>query len=197
MTYVMPDYIEWTQAEVRELYWGTAGERGEVIGCDVLAFEMGIPMHLLPRIAGPIISSVLCSECGEGIVVTSRSAHKELRAKAAGRGRYREEVLCAKCRDVRTEKLIAQRNDQQGEWNDRTRQLKTMPYAEYLKTDHWKQRAAYARRSAGFRCQLCNAGGELNVHHRTYERRGEEHYSDLIVLCRPCHEKFHGVTDAT
>ena len=41
------------------------------------------------------------------------------------------------------------------------------------------------------KCQLCNKSGELNVHHRTYERRGEESYSDLITLCEDCHTLFH------
>jgi hypothetical protein len=45
---------------------------------------------------------------------------------------------------------------------------------------------------AGFRCQVCNAYGvQLNVHHRTYERRGAEWDTDLIVLCHDCHEIFH------
>jgi 5-methylcytosine-specific restriction endonuclease McrA len=34
----------------------------------------------------------------------------------------------------------------------------------------------------------------VNVHHRTYEHHGEEHQylDDLILLCHPCHSKFHG-----
>ena len=47
-------------------------------------------------------------------------------------------------------------------------------------------------RAAGRRCQLCNLGSvPLNVHHRTYERRGEELDEDLTVLCRECHHTFH------
>jgi len=70
--------------------------------------------------------------------------------------------------------------------------LRAMPYEEYLQTPHWKRRREDRLRAAGRRCQLCNRGsGTLNVHHRTYERLGEELDGDLIVLCRSCHSTFH------
>lgn len=70
-------------------------------------------------------------------------------------------------------------------------ELRTMPYQDYLQTDHWKQTRAVALDAAGRRCQLCNSPERLQVHHRTYERRGEELPSDLIVLCNSCHSTFH------
>ena len=69
--------------------------------------------------------------------------------------------------------------------------LRVMPYAEYLKSKHWLNLRKKMIETAGGRCQLCNKDGTLNVHHRTYERRGNESLSDLIVLCRACHAKFH------
>jgi hypothetical protein len=69
--------------------------------------------------------------------------------------------------------------------------LQTMPYQEYLETPEWKTLRDQKLKQAQFRCQLCNSPKELNVHHRTYERRGIEELGDLIVLCRRCHEKFH------
>lgn len=66
-----------------------------------------------------------------------------------------------------------------------------MPYAEYLQTAHWKDTRRIALAYAGHRCQLCNGGGILHVHHRTYERLGEEMMSDLVVLCERCHRIFH------
>jgi hypothetical protein len=71
------------------------------------------------------------------------------------------------------------------------RYLREMPYADYLKTSHWWWARTVALRSAGYRCQLCNSDESLNVHHRTYERRGEELPGDLTVLCRECHTAFH------
>lgn len=73
--------------------------------------------------------------------------------------------------------------------------LTAMPYGQYLQTEHWKQTRAAAIERAGGTCQLCNHTGELHVHHRTYERRGKELPTDLTVLCRTCHERFHNVVN--
>jgi 5-methylcytosine-specific restriction endonuclease McrA len=31
----------------------------------------------------------------------------------------------------------------------------------------------------------------FHVHHKTYERLGEEHWDDLVLLCSPCHNVVH------
>lgn len=69
--------------------------------------------------------------------------------------------------------------------------LRTMPYADYLQTDHWKKMRTGALERSGNRCQICNSPSTLSVHHRTYERRGNENPEDLIVLCQSCHQLFH------
>lgn len=70
--------------------------------------------------------------------------------------------------------------------------LQTMPYSEYLKTPEWQERRIKHLKKSDYRCQLCNMKSvTLNVHHRTYERRGHERDEDLIVLCQECHEIFH------
>lgn len=77
-------------------------------------------------------------------------------------------------------------------YHDRLRELATMPYYDYLQTPEWAERRKRAMKRAGYRCQVCNAYGvQLNTHHRTYERRGNEWDKDLITLCRTCHEIFH------
>ena len=73
--------------------------------------------------------------------------------------------------------------------------LPSLKYQDYLKTDHWKSISEKAKRMAKNRCQLCNSNGELHAHHRTYERRGFEEMSDLIVLCAICHARHHSVTN--
>jgi hypothetical protein len=73
--------------------------------------------------------------------------------------------------------------------------LRALPYAEYLKTGHWQRRRWEALGRSGYRCQVCNSYDRpLEVHHRTYERLGCEHPSDLFVLCDTCHDLFstHG-----
>jgi len=74
---------------------------------------------------------------------------------------------------------------------DYIKELRTMPYQEYLKTDHWQDCRKQAIKRAKHRCQLCNSRTKLNVHHRTYERRGHERDDDLITLCESCHSIFH------
>jgi len=70
--------------------------------------------------------------------------------------------------------------------------LRAMPYKEYLRTPHWKCRREEKLHAAGRRCQVCNRSSvPLEVHHRTYERLGEELDGDLTVLCRDCHSTFH------
>jgi hypothetical protein len=74
---------------------------------------------------------------------------------------------------------------------ERSWALANMPYREYLQTCEWHEKRAAARARAGERCQVCNSDGPLDVHHRTYEPRGDEREEDLIVLCRSCHDLFH------
>jgi hypothetical protein len=74
---------------------------------------------------------------------------------------------------------------------ERIQELQSMPYAGYLKTPEWQEKRKKALRFASFKCQLCNSGERLNVHHRTYERLGQELMGDLITLCNDCHSTFH------
>lgn len=71
--------------------------------------------------------------------------------------------------------------------------LKTIPYNEYLETDHWKILRIKKLKESGFQCQLCKSKENLNVHHITYENRGCEKDEDLMVLCNECHMEIHGI----
>lgn len=64
-------------------------------------------------------------------------------------------------------------------------------YSDYLRSNGWMQKREYVLRRAGYRCQVCNREDRLEVHHRTYDRLGHEHPTDLTVLCRRCHQAFH------
>jgi len=68
-----------------------------------------------------------------------------------------------------------------------------MDYYAYLKSREWQFKRQTALDRAGYRCQVCNRSSTdvtLEVHHRTYERLGDELPDDLTVLCRDCHELF-------
>jgi len=69
-------------------------------------------------------------------------------------------------------------------------------YNEYIQSDEWKEKSRQAKERAGYRCQLCNRKGNdttLHTHHNTYDRLLLEDDTDLIVLCKKCHAKFHDV----
>lgn len=68
-----------------------------------------------------------------------------------------------------------------------------LPYDDYLESEYWEDLRTIALDRADYRCQICNERGGLEVHHRSYERRGREgELNDLIVLCHHCHTTAHG-----
>jgi hypothetical protein len=69
--------------------------------------------------------------------------------------------------------------------------LDSCDYRIYLLTNHWHHVRAEALTRYANRCAVCNSPDRLDVHHRTYERRGHELETDVIVLCRGCHDIFH------
>lgn len=76
----------------------------------------------------------------------------------------------------------------------RSAELSRMPYKDYLRTEEWKRLRVLVVARAGNQCERCGkTGRRTNVHHLTYERRGFEMLSDLILLCEPCHEAEHGI----
>ncbi len=65
-------------------------------------------------------------------------------------------------------------------------------YGEYLQSEEWKAlRAAVVKRADGT-CERCKINPGRDVHHKTYERLYKEKMSDLIFLCRRCHEFLEG-----
>jgi 5-methylcytosine-specific restriction endonuclease McrA len=80
------------------------------------------------------------------------------------------------------------------EWEDyeaRSNELANMPYAEYLQSPEWQETRRLVRRRFRDRCAVCNSPDYLQIHHRTYARRGEEDVEDLVALCSDCHSSFH------
>ena len=75
----------------------------------------------------------------------------------------------------------------------RNQQLSKMSLEEYLNTREWKVKRNRALIQAGSRCQVCASTYRLEVHQRTYQRLGDELLSDLLVLCRSCHQHYHGI----
>lgn len=134
----------------------------------------------------------VCIDCETNVLrqVSSRSKKEELKRN--------NKVVCEVCkneRDVRIESYTKQEYRIFENKKIEVEKLKAMPYKEYLQTDHWKKKRLQALKRYNFRCQTCNSNNKLHVHHRTYERRGEELITDLICLCDKCHSKFHDKHD--
>lgn len=69
--------------------------------------------------------------------------------------------------------------------------LRSLPYRQYLRSTHWRIIRTEAVKLAENRCSVCGSDSNLNVHHLTYERLGQELQSDLQVLCYGCHQRVH------
>jgi 5-methylcytosine-specific restriction endonuclease McrA len=100
------------------------------------------------------------------------------------------ETICADCQ-ILQEKEEALNKAEEEQAAKRVQELKTMPYKEYLQTPEWQAIREKSLEIAGYRCEVCNAEKSIDIHHRTYERRGEECSGDLVALCRSCHTLFH------
>lgn len=65
----------------------------------------------------------------------------------------------------------------------------------YLESRHWKNLSRAIWITRGKRCELCGAPlpnrNDANIHHDNYGNIGHEKESDLMLLCRPCHERVH------
>lgn len=68
-----------------------------------------------------------------------------------------------------------------------------MDYNEYLNSYEWEKRRQQTLKLWGDRCTLCYGSENLQVHHRTYIRLGDELQTDLIVLCDDCHKRHHEI----
>lgn len=67
-------------------------------------------------------------------------------------------------------------------------------YQDYLDSDKWKLTREKLLKLWGHACAICNCTKEksvLDVHHRTYERLGNEQPTDCIIVCRSCHNLIH------
>ena len=71
-------------------------------------------------------------------------------------------------------------------------EAQSMPYREYLKTEHWKNFREHVLEIRGRKCEDCGAENvTFHVHHECYDWLGEERLEDVRVLCRNCHKLRH------
>lgn len=73
---------------------------------------------------------------------------------------------------------------------------RAVEYYAYLASDEWRQVKVQWMKSRLCKGKLCHAAGcgqtvNLQMHHRTYKRLGNESMSDLVLVCGSCHLKIH------
>jgi 5-methylcytosine-specific restriction endonuclease McrA len=173
-----------------ELYWALPD-----VGAQILAGLFGRMYHggqreLKPS---PVGTGVHCVTCGSELMAESRTALAKIQGEArrAADAGYRG-ISCAECEKSRRTAFDAAWMERHKKEVERWRNLRSMPYSLYLKTPEWQTTRAAALKRARYACQLCkNTNTILDVHHNTYDRRGSEWPSDLLVVCRDCHGKHH------
>ena len=72
--------------------------------------------------------------------------------------------------------------------------FKAMSYRAYLLTPYWKKIRRIINRKYK-KCQNCDSGSSLDVHHKWYVPRGTEHkhLDCLTLLCSLCHMDEHEI----
>ena len=64
----------------------------------------------------------------------------------------------------------------------------------YLKSPQWNTLRKAILKRDNYTCQRCGINNvPLEVHHITYERLTNEDQSDLVALCRECHQSIHNL----
>lgn len=68
--------------------------------------------------------------------------------------------------------------------------MRQLNYLDFMNTEEWQQIRELVLARAHNKCEDCGADGPLDVHHKTYRNfGGKEQLSDLVAVCRPCHER--------
>lgn len=61
---------------------------------------------------------------------------------------------------------------------------------EYLKSDEWREKRKIILERDQNKCRCCGENAN-DIHHITYDRAYREKDTDLIAVCRSCHNKIH------
>ncbi len=59
-------------------------------------------------------------------------------------------------------------------------------YINYIASDEWRGRKQ-AKLDSSKRCSVCGETEGLQLHHKNYDRLGEERSDNLVLLCKACH----------
>lgn len=161
------------------LYWTTDIKRSAIE--PMVRFSKGAHESFINKLHKVFMNK--CKDCSNPLYINSRT---ELNS------RY-DRKQCKPCRDKEMDIQNESYRLRNEAYKKQQERLKTMPYQEYLKTDHWQEIRKTMLKRASYKCSVCGMSKPLHVHHNTYDRRGCEKTSDLVVLCHDCHEVYHEV----
>ncbi|MCX7421591.1 MAG: hypothetical protein NT013_18875 [Planctomycetia bacterium] len=103
-------------------------------------------------------------------------------------------VLAWACAELRRHSLSRRLVSQQEYYNSLNR-LGFQSLEEYLKSDLWRAtKRRYRSSDYPQRCLICGSS-EIDLHHRSYARLGEEELFDLVPLCHRHHDQLHELID--
>lgn len=95
-------------------------------------------------------------------------------------GEARRSATWAACQSIRMQMLQ--------EVGTRITEANRREYAEYLQLPHWRKIRAKRMAIANGICEGCGERPATQVHHLTYEHRGNEMLWELRAVCDECHE---------
>lgn len=70
-------------------------------------------------------------------------------------------------------------------------------YRRYLRFPQWRAKRMQVFALYGRKCRKCGSTKKLEVNHKHYHNIFNERLEDLEVLCRSCHEEYHGIAPVT
>lgn len=123
----------------------------------------------------PIKTNETCFKCGE------RFTQSEFRHKLTG--------VCFNCIS-KDEELLIEAICLENTYKNQI-VIDRRLYDLYLVSDKWKAIRKNAIESSNRKCINCGSKIYLQVHHKTYDRLGNEDLNDLAVLCKECHVLAH------
>jgi hypothetical protein len=119
----------------------------------------------------------ICAECGKGGLPQAKNALAKFDIdKLPPESDY--------------QKILKESSAARTELSRRGRQAIKQKYYDYLSTPAWRDKRAAVLKRDGFVCRYCN-NKATQVHHLTYDNIYNEPLSDLVAICKPCHDREH------
>jgi len=73
---------------------------------------------------------------------------------------------------------------------DRIRRSMIMRKGKGLYPSKWKLLRGQIKKRDGYKCKICGSSEKLVVHHIDFNKENN-HFSNLITVCRSCHNRIH------